>query len=264
MEQVDVKSSNDLQQYLQESSYKSTRLYHYTTLESLICIIKNKTFRLSRMDLMNDKAEQKLGKQDDHLHNYVMSFTREKEYVSMWAIYGRKSGIKLRLDVSRALLDKAINNNFYFDAKCKERIPLITDPHPGHFSKKDWMISDIVYIDKKTHSLRHDEKSFPDIAATDEIIDDHTGLIKYDAWEFEQEIRLKAALKERMYTVSREPSPEYIYAGIDKELIQDFHITYNPWMSREMKDVVKNSLNQVSNMKLSYHDSAIDGEVSEL
>ena len=78
----------------------------------------------------------------------------------------------------------------------------------------------------------------------DEIIDDHTGLIKYDVWEFEQEIRLKAALKERLYTVSREPSPEYIYAGIDKELIQDFHITYNPWMSPEMKDVVKNSLNE--------------------
>lgn len=160
------------------------------------------------MDLMNDKAEQKLGNQDDHLHTYVMSFTREKEYVSMWAIYGQKSGIKLRLDVSRKMLEEAINDNFHFDTKRREKISLITDSHPGYFSKKDWLISDIVYMDKRTKSLRHDEETFPNVSASDSLINDHTGLIKYDAWEFEREIRLKAALKERTYAVSREPAPE--------------------------------------------------------
>ena len=141
----DVRTVHDLQIYLQERTSAAERLYHYTTYESLICILKNKSFRLSRMDLLNDRAEQKLGRIDEQSKNYIMSFTRDKEYVSMWAMYGKPSGIKLRLDFNRKLLVKAINNNFFMDSLKTKKINLYSSQSPEMFTKKDFLISDIVY-----------------------------------------------------------------------------------------------------------------------
>lgn len=263
MNKKDVKTCDELQQYLQEQSCKSDRLFHYTTYDSLICIIKNKCVRLSRMDLMNDKAEQTLGRQDQHLKNYIMSFTRDKEYVSMWAMYGKPSGIKIRIDFSRALFEKAINRNFYEDAALLKKIPLETDKYPGNFNKKGYLISDVIYLDKSSYQLRHNEKEFSSIKADTLIINEMTGFIKYDAWEFEREIRLRALMQHDIHR-SLPDVPKYIFAKINEELIRDLHITFNPWISKELKEEIQKSADALASYHLSYSESQNDGEISEL
>lgn len=264
----DVQNSSELQRYLQEQAQKSDRLYHFTTLDSLLCIIANKTFRLSRMDLLNDKAEVKLGDHRDDLKYYTMSFSRETEYISMWAMYGRSSGIKLRLDFDRKKLQTAINNNFFYDTSSgREKIEIYSDKTPGHFSKKDFLISDMVYLDKKSKELKHNEQKFISITSSTSLENDMTGFIKYDAWEFERETRLRVQISNHLRD---NQVPRYIFAGINDELIKDFHITFNPWMSPEMKQFVKESLNSLvsriigTNTTLSYDDSCNDGEVTDL
>lgn len=78
----------ELKQYLRQEAKSNKRLCHYTTFKSIIEIIKNKSLQLTRLDLLNDKAEKKLGFHDDSFENYIISFTQEKEYISMWAMYG--------------------------------------------------------------------------------------------------------------------------------------------------------------------------------
>lgn len=261
----DVRTLDDIQRYLQESTKKSLRLYHYTTYESLVSILKNRCFRLSRMDLLNDKAEQTLGKQDKHLKNYIMSFTRDKEYISMWAMYGKASGIKIRLDFPCDLFKQCINNNFYLDTQKEQRMPLYTDVMPGHFSKKEFLISDVVYIDKSTGALRHNENEFENIKADESIVNDLTGFIKYDAWEFEREIRLRVLLYNNIETAQQNKIiPQYIFAGIDDNLINDFHVTFNPWLPSEVKDELKKSINGLIGHEIEYSNSQHDGEVAEL
>ena len=259
----DVKTYEELQRYLQEKSRISDRLYHYTTFDSLICIIKNRCVRLSRMDLMNDKAEQTLGRQDQHLKNYIMSFTRDKEYVSMWAMYGKPSGIKIRIDFPRATFENAIKNHFYEDAALKRIIPLESDTSPGSFYKKGFLISDVVYLDKASKELRHNEKKFLSITADRTVIDEMTGFIKYDAWEFERETRLRALIHHEP-TKSLMDIPKWVFAKISEDLIRDLHITFNPWMSAEMKEEIRKSLNSLAGSHLSYDNSQNDGEISEL
>lgn len=210
----DVRLSEDLQVYLQEQAEKSPRLYHYTTLESILCIIKNRSFRLTRMDLMNDKAEKVLGVRKDGTANYVMSFTRDKEYVSMWAIYGKPSGIKLRLDFDRLLLQKSINNNFFSDSEKKEKIMLVSSLYKSVFSKHDWVISDIVYIDKDKKAFRHNEDSFVNISVNQSAIDDLAGFVKYDAWEFERETRLRVRTGGGYEKTSIDQYATHIYASL--------------------------------------------------
>ncbi len=263
MNKKDVTNSEDLQRYLQEKSRESDRLYHYTSFDSLICIIKNKCVRLSRMDLMNDKAEQTLGRQDQHLKNYIMSFTRDKEYVSMWAMYGKPSGIKIRVDFSRDCFERAINNNFYEDAALVKKIPFESDNAPGAFYKKDILISDVVYLDKISQQLRHNENKFSSIVADQLVVNEMTGFIKYDAWEFERETRLRVLMHHEKGANLAE-IPKYIYAGIDGDLVRDLHITFNPWMSKELKEEIKKSLDSLAGCHLSYDNSQNDGEISEL
>ena len=263
---VDVHSVNELQIYLQEKSVSAERLYHYTTYESLICILKNKSLRLSRMDLLNDKAEQKLGRLDEHTQNYIMSFTRDKEYVSMWAMYGRPSGIKIRLDFNRKLFVDAINNNFYFDSLKTRKIMLYSSKNPEMFAKKDFLISDIVYFDKKTKELRHNENGFKNISAANDTIDKMTGFIKYDVWEFERETRLRVKMHNGFNNItnSMDNVPKYVYAGISDDLIKDFHITFNPWLSNDMKEEIKKSINSLVGFEIKCDSSQHDGEITDL
>lgn len=259
----DVKNVEDLQEYLQDQTTKETNLYHYTTYESLIYIIENKSFRLSRMDLLNDKAEIKIGHYEENEQCYTMSFTREKEYISMWAMYGKPSGIKLRLDFPRKLFLESINNNFFYDSKLHERIPITSYTAKGPFSKKEFLVSDVVYLDKTSNELRHKENEFQSIKTDQHLINKMTGFIKYDAWEFEREIRLMVRLIEHYHDNNRF-IPTHIYAGISRDLINSFHITFNPWIPQELKDEIKYSLKHISGSDIICDNSQNDGEIAEL
>lgn len=75
-------------------------LYHYTSIESLALILKNRTIRLNPLDKMDDLQEQKtadvenLGK-----FVFVSSWTEDaKESIPMWKMYTPMvSGVRIRL-----------------------------------------------------------------------------------------------------------------------------------------------------------------------
>ena len=172
MNKKDVQMSEDLQIYLQECAEKSDRLYHFTTLESILCIIRNHSFRLTRMDLMNDKAEKNLGNQRDQSKNYVMSYTRDKEYVSMWAMYGNPSGIKLRLDFDRRALQRCINDNFFFDSEknnlIDDRLNCNDDRLNDSIDRINDRINDRLNLSESENAVLEEIKKNP-LIKTDEI-----------------------------------------------------------------------------------------------
>ena len=255
---TDVRNIEDVRLYLKEQAKKSKRLYHYTTYESLLAILFSNTFRLSRMDLLNDKAEKKLGINDERMQNYSISFTQEKEYVSMWAMYGKPSGIKIRLDFDRSLLvnDKT---QLYFDGERKNRIYYSKPLFEIKSTADRTVLSDVVYFDKENGILKHNTKPFPNLSFDSSQTSQLTGLIKYDAWEFEKETRINVKLDKEQI----EDYPEYIFIGFDNELVSSFKITFNPWMSNFMKEEIKKSLNSLTGIELKYSNSTNDGEIGE-
>lgn len=266
----EVRNSIELQHFLQENISKKKRLYHYTTFESLLKIIKGKSFQLTRLDLLNDKAETTLGSTDNHQLIYTMSMTQKKEYISMWAMYGRASGIKLRVDFDTQKFIEGINRNFYFDANKEYKIPIESERGIHPFEKQDWTISDVVYYDKDLKNLKHDTHRFNvDKRYLERAIRDCSGFIKYDAWEFEKETRLAVKIHTQDYiNYTNQPAmnnfPTRIYAGIENDLVEDFHITFNPWLSEEMKSFISESLNALVGASLLYKNSDNDGETDEL
>ncbi len=260
MNKSDVRNIEDVRLYLKEQAKKNKRLYHYTTYESLLAILFSNTFRLSRMDLLNDKAEKKLGINDERMQNYSISFTQEKEYVSMWAMYGKPSGLKIRLDFDRTLLfnDKT---QLYFDGERKNKISFPKPLFDIKSSSDRTVLSDVVYYDKEKEVLKHNTKSFSNLIFDSSHTSQLTGLIKYDAWEFEKETRFNVRLDGKAKQL--EDYPEYIFIGFDNELVSSFKITFNPWMSNFMKEEIKKSLNSLTGIELEYSNSTNDGEIGE-
>jgi hypothetical protein len=77
-----------------------TFLYHYTSIESLGCILKNGTFRFTRLDNLNDPLEGlSLDIKKAREHIFVSSWTSNPDdQIPMWKMYtGDMTGVRIGL-----------------------------------------------------------------------------------------------------------------------------------------------------------------------
>lgn len=71
------------------------KIYHYTNLEALSQILKNRTIRFNRLDKLDDLQEGKTESLGIKLSKYtfVSCWTESKEeYISLWKLYGGEAG----------------------------------------------------------------------------------------------------------------------------------------------------------------------------
>lgn len=242
---------------------KNRSLYHHTSYESLVLILKNRSLRLTRYDLMNDIAEKELSKCEPGDNRYIASFTSAKtENVAMWALYGKNSSLKLRVAFPQEVLTDSVRNNFYFDSLKRQKIPSErTNTVSSDISKKGFSISDVVYFDRDKLSLRLAGKPISNLTVTEEMISELAGTIKYDAWEYEREARLSVVLHQE----NEFPQDiTHIYAGLSDELISKMTIVYNPWINDTLFQTLSESIDNIAGCKLNHKKSDLHGEITEL
>ena len=87
-----------------------------------------------------------------------------------------------------------------------------------------------------------------------------SGFLKYDAWEFEKERRLKVTLNDD----HQNNSPQYIFLKLTDAIFSDFSVTYNPWISTLLQEELKETLNRVAGIEIPQRLSSNHGEISEL
>ena len=100
-----------------------TYLYQYTTMESVLAILENKTIRFTRLDSLNDLNEGCCGEYA-HLKKYVYISSwsaDERESIPMWSLYGRKKDV-----FDEGVRIKVPTNLFTFDGNggLMEELPL--------------------------------------------------------------------------------------------------------------------------------------------
>lgn len=150
-------------QYLEIMAFSGGRpgmLYHYTTFDALMAILSDKSFRLSRLDLMNDKAEARICNIEKAKTQYVMSTTCSTESVSMWKLYGKASGVKVRLGFDMQELIKIVNKFKNDDEKDINANCALRVDSKGYISKEtyneatpDLSTEERVQFALKTHLL---------------------------------------------------------------------------------------------------------------
>jgi len=255
---ANVKTLGDLREYIADRTQSRDRLYHYTTYESLVMILTQRCFRISHLNLLNDRAEQTLTQDAVRMDSYIMSFSHDpKEYVSMWALYGKPSGIKLRVDFPAKALIKSIDGNFYTDSDRREKISL-DEICPDPVTNRGFSISDVVYYDKDKNTLSHNTRPFTNLAVDRNMVQSLAGFVKYDAWEFEKETRLRLLLH------GGGSHPQYIYAGIDDPFVREIGVCYNPWISDSLRNELQISIDRLAGHALFHTLSQNHGEIKEL
>ena len=260
MKRDEIQTFEDLKEFIFQS--KKGTVCHYTSFESLIMILKNRSIRLSRYDLMNDYAEKELSKCIDGDLRYIISFAHTKESVAMWALYGKSSSLRLRLEFPIEDLLSSIDNNFFFDSELNNKISLYgTKPVSADYTKKRYTYSSVVYYDKKKHAFRVEGHPQKNITVTDDMIRSLAGTIKYDAWEYEKESRIAVVLHQDQ-NITNQGEIKYVYAGLNDKFISKLKIRYSPWISEDIQNELTKSINNLAGFEIKTQKSDLHGEIS--
>lgn len=218
-------------------------LYHYTNLESLALILKNRTIRFNQLSQMDDLKEGQ--SQDPERYRefiFASSWTdNEKEDIPMWRMYSsRFSGIKIKMPVNPFVKER-IN----FPGK-----PWIVAGKPEGQSQAFFQKVD--YLDDDDEQLN--PRAFLNIGGGYAHVTPLLGWHKSKAWSFQREWRYLLYFAPADET-NTNPQDEFVKATLrfcqknylpftyvdlpfrDDAFLQT-EITYSPWFSDGNKELL--------------------------
>ena len=119
------------------------RIYHYTSIDTLECILKNHNIRFNRTDRVDDKDEIELVISGKPFAKYIFAscWTMEaKESIPQWGLYAGKSrGVRISLDS-----DKMFNNfirtiHFDLSQRSKQEYNVFVGKKAIRLDKRRWL-----------------------------------------------------------------------------------------------------------------------------
>lgn len=240
-------------------------LYHYTTLESLAYILRDRTFLFRRLSDLNDPLE---GKNDSFEHAeklvYSSSWTAsETDTLPMWKMYAGFDGIRLKfpsdLFASRSEISSGIwppttrfLNTTQLETEVKltlvdERVSqqyeaafnIISGPDRVEYVSRDEVdkIGKVFYLQQVNDG--HEE---PVLHLA------HVGLTKSNDWSFEQEWRFRIPYTMHMSVVNGSPAhitdmplpiESQIFVPYDVEKLAALEILTGPKFSEAQKVLLR-------------------------
>lgn len=218
------------------------RLYHYTTIDCLAQILKNRTLRFNRLDRVDDIEEGSISPSGVRIGQYVFvsCWTKDsEESIPLWKMYTMNGrGVRISLD---SQMFRCYDNSeivycdgipFSFKGTAYERtLTPITDfvnkdyiVLPVGESELDFILKDIQYVDNVPAAVST-SIFFQQITDNYRIVNINTrslGLFKHKRWAFEKESRFALL----------------ILPGHHFEKI----LTFGPDLSQWMLDVMSNNI----------------------
>lgn len=168
------------------------KVYHYTSIETLALILKNKSIRFNRLDNVDDLEESIYGSGFQNIklakYTFVSCWTRDKEEnLALWNMYTQNKGVRIGLE-ENPFVAYPVNDKF----KSYFKTPLEFGPDYLALSfTNEIKLHDIIYVDnqcKKIKSLIQNNKDNITIKTND------VGLYKDLRWQFQKESRYKIIL----------------------------------------------------------------------
>lgn len=217
---------NDVYEKMFINAQKHKYIYHYTSKESLERIITNNSFRLSRLDLVNDPEENKRITSIWNKKIFVACFTNTLNNEEYFVNHYAKDGARIVFKT-----ENLIKAQLFYDESCKNAIPHFSETNLHHTSYKeltDWEVFDNSLLDIfYSDDISEFDGSYGESNAgiiKSKIGSDRCGISRN--WGVESETRLRVALRplglENIYNREKkkhvQPFPpfEYIFLDISK------------------------------------------------
>lgn len=245
------------------------KLYHYTTIDTLALILKNRTIRFNRLDKVDD-LEEKVVSCGVNLGQYIFAscWTKDaEESIPLWKMYaGVTNGIRIALDEDMFqeyyIHDLTLNSGLYTDGSIVSLIPqkdleakdyMIMPVYKD--SKSDFFYRDIEYVDdvqKKTSDL------FKDTGNGVNINFGKVGRYKNMRWAFQKESRfvlnvfpfnplhipaemmnLVGNITANCYKENKQLPFDYYDMKLQDSVVDNIEITLSPSMSESKRIIVE-------------------------
>lgn len=219
---------------------------------------------------MNDKLESNIIS-EKHLDDlvFVSSFSHTQEIIPLWHMYTEpKYGVNIEFNFSTSesniietLYDSnrsiyGIKTNPY---EKKEYFKLFQRRISEDSSK--WQVhficSDVHYdnsIEKYPFAYTNGTK--------EKIALSSMGVVKKTAWEYENETRIIGYFRTPRGSYVEMQNLDFILIPITFQKLDSISITFSPWMSVEIKDVIQNYINEkLTECRVEWGDSIFTGVI---
>lgn len=233
----DISNPKDLIWYLCDDTRRlsnSEYIYHYTTLSSVVKIIKSESWHLANAVNMNDILEYQNGDKSRWPNIFFSSFmTEDKESIGMWSMYAQpwEKGIKIAIP-------STVARRWIRSITKLEEISLSNYAPTGKIVSIDadqLNLASVVYsnTDSRIEKNYKEKLCWSNVVNTNlpnaAHIHELTGYVKDMAWSYEKEIRIRAEFnnKQRFQRVS---------IKLSEEVIKTMIITASPLFEGNLMD----------------------------
>lgn len=241
-----LSTSDELQAFLKERGSKHQAYHHYTSFTTLKKILEGGQWKLSNPERMNDLQErQEKGSEEYWRRSVFASFGYgESENMAMWGLYCFPRNEAVRISLPRKLMKAWLS-----DAVLK-------------YDQDQLMLSDVVYVnnpENKEHQLQmrwnNKKADITDLPLLNNLshLPEMTGLVKNEAWSYENEVRFLMRLKT--------PAKDGIFVSLPLDFAKHLRVKLGPWMDQEASHRAKLLLNQLGVASENITESIFTGKV---
>ncbi|WP_413527596.1 DUF2971 domain-containing protein [Marinilactibacillus psychrotolerans] len=249
------------------------KIYHYTSIESLYLILKNKTMRFSTLSNVDDMDEG-LTQEFNHAQQYlfVSCWTEEeKESIPQWAVYSKNmEGIRIGIEIERdnprkifeLVKDSRTNMLISEDLDIMKNFPLVASPGTPFYREMKYTNDS---NDLKPNILSYDEKTI-------KIDMSKVALYKSSEWSFQKESRFVIDFSASPFNADRTSNKkfdlinslknknlpfEYKDIKLADTFFENIEITFGPKCPKVHKEIVEMYLKNF-NVDASLNDSYLN------
>lgn len=163
------------------------KVYHYTSIETLALILKNKTIRFNRLDHVDDCEESLYGSGPTNIklgqYTFVSCWTKDStENLSLWKMYTNNKGVRIGLEEDMFISYPCGEKRSFFESD-----KIVGNAFISKFTNFP-DIYDILYVTNPEENIK---KIVEQVGTGAFIKTDQMGMYKRKEWAFQQECRFK-------------------------------------------------------------------------
>jgi Protein of unknown function (DUF2971). len=227
------------------------KLYHYTSIETLALILKHKTIRFNRLDLVDDLEESIHGSGPTNIklgqYHFVSCWTKDRtENISLWKMYTNYKGIRIALD-DDMFITYNVNENFksFFSKTIDFKDNCSISPFINEAK-----LYDVIYCPNPEDKIKELAIKVGESGCA--INTNNVGIYKREEWAFQNESRFKISAI-GLYSGSNYPiKKRYFDIPLNPEKLKNIEIMLGPQTTEAEKIIVEALVKEYPNVTILY------------
>ncbi len=227
-------------------------LYHYTTIDTLALILKNRSILFTRADLVNDLEEINiLDKPEVKKSSFISCWTAQKnESIPMWNLYANEAkGVRIKLKIP--IFEGSTPPHEISNHNCQ----IIVLKNIQNFIEREKDYEWLKYLFGPIEVNYEINTGVNVIKDGNSLLIEKIGTVKSKHWQFEEEFRFLALsnhdwnsqtenfeFKNRPYY--SEVKSDCFEIKIDKKIFNEIEVTLGPCCQKSEKIIVESLLKQ--------------------